>query len=199
VRDHHRADELRDAIRWWPQAVEHRPWLEAITTAAGPETVFSLDSTQLAYSALNCLVRPAAAPRSWLVPNGYGTLGPALPMAIGAAVARPDRPAVAIAGDGGAMFTIAELATAAQLELPVVLIVWDSHSYQEIADSMIRASMPQIASDLNTVDFVALGQSLGCDALRVGSPDELHGALLAAIRAARPTVLHIPPARSVPS
>ena len=129
-----------------------------------------------------------------LAPYGFGTLGPALPMAIGGAIAAPDRVAVAIAGDGGAMFTIAELATAAQLSLAVTLIVWDGQSYQEIADSMARASMPPIATDLNPVDFVALGRSLGCEADRVNDPDVLHDALRRAQEVGRPTVLHVTPA-----
>lgn len=186
-----RAQSLRTRIRWWPQVTEHQPWLDAIAAAMPPDAVVALDSTQLAYSALNCLRRAVAAPRSSLAPYGFGTLGPALPMALGAKVAAPNRSVLAIAGDGGALFTIAELATAATLSLGVTLIVWDGQSYQEIADSMARVAMPPIGTDLNAVDFVALGHSFGCDAERVGDPDGLHDALQRAQLSGRPTVLHV--------
>ena len=56
-------------------------------------------------------------------PGGFGTLGPALPMAIGAQIAAPGRPVAALAGDGGALFTIQELATAGDLGLPLPIVV----------------------------------------------------------------------------
>ena len=60
----------------------------------------------------NCYL-PAVRPRSYLAPAGFGTLGPAVPMALGAKVAAPQRPVVCLVGDGGLLFTVAELATAA--------------------------------------------------------------------------------------
>ena len=68
------------------------------------------DSTQPVYAANHLL--PMHEPRSWLMPIGYGCLGCALPMALGAKLAAPARPVLAIAGDGGFLFTVAELATA---------------------------------------------------------------------------------------
>ena len=77
-------------IAWTEQSLGHLPWLEALDRALPVDRVVALDSTQLAYTALHAL--PVEAPRSWLAPYGYGTLGPALPMAIGAKVGRPKRP-----------------------------------------------------------------------------------------------------------
>src|SRR5690606_2373228 len=111
------------------------------------------DSAQLAYALHDNLERPR--PRSWLAPYGYGTLGPSLPMAIGAKVAAPARPVVAVAGDGGALFTIGELAAAVQYRLPVTYVVWNNAAYQEIRDSMDRLAYPPLGTTLNRVDFAA--------------------------------------------
>src|SRR6202012_3216999 len=76
---------------------------------------------------------PAVArPRSWLMPIGSGCLGCALPMAIGAKLAAPDRAVLALAGDGGFQFTIQELATARDLGAGVVALVYDNRGYGEI-------------------------------------------------------------------
>jgi acetolactate synthase-1/2/3 large subunit len=112
-------------------------------------------------------------------------------MAIGAQVAQPDRPALAIAGDGGVLFTISELATAVQENLSVVLLVWDNHAYQEIADSMDRAAMPHTATNLTPIDFVGLGHAFGSRAERVTTPDALEHAVVTALAADGPTVLHV--------
>ena len=64
-----------------------------------------------------------------------GTLGCALPMAIGAAIAAPDRPLFALAGDGGWLFTVAEMATAVDEGLNIVLVVWDNRGYAQIRES----------------------------------------------------------------
>jgi thiamine pyrophosphate-dependent acetolactate synthase large subunit-like protein len=186
-----RAESLRSDLRWWPEAESVRPWMDALSRSIGSEAVVALDSTQLAYAGVSCVTRSAGGPRSWLVPNGLGALGPALPMAIGAQVARPDRPALAIAGDGGVLFTIAELATAVQENLAVVLLVWDNHAYQEIADSMDRAAMQHTATQLNPIDFVELARAFGSRAERVATPDALEGAVSTALAADGPTVLHV--------
>jgi thiamine pyrophosphate-dependent acetolactate synthase large subunit-like protein len=186
-----RVESLRADMRWWPEAESVRPWLDALSRSIGSEPVVALDSTQLAYSGVSCISRSGGRPRSWLVPNGLGTLGPALPMAIGAQVAQPERPALAVAGDGGVLFTISELATAVQENLTVVLLVWDNQVYQEIADSMDRAAMPHTATNLTPIDFVGLGRAFGSRAERVTTPDALEDAVVTALAADGPTVLHV--------
>ena len=76
------------------------------------------------------------------MPIGYGCLGCALPMAIGAKLAAPDRPVAALAGDGGVMFTVQELATARDLGLPLPIVVYDNSGYGEIRDAMDESRDP---------------------------------------------------------
>ena len=92
--------------------------LDVLDRVLPEDRIIAGDSTQPVYAANHLL--GMARPRSWLMPIGYGCLGCALPMAIGAKLAAPDRPVLALAGDGGFQFTIQELATARDLGVAVV-------------------------------------------------------------------------------
>ena len=132
---------------------------------------------------------PAYHPAAFLYPTGYGTLGYGLPAAIGAKVGRPEARVIALLGDGGIMFTIAELAAAAQLRLPVVVV--DNAGYGEIRNEMAERGDPVHAVDLDVIDFAALGRVLGCEGAVVDDQDGLADALERAFEADRPTVLHL--------
>lgn len=80
----------------------------------------------------NHLVAQPAPRRYFNASTGYGTLGYGLPAALGARLARPDLPVVVLVGDGGIMFTLSELATAVEEQLPVVIILWYNAGYEEI-------------------------------------------------------------------
>src|SRR5256712_4197271 len=75
---------------------------------------------------------PVLAPRTFLYPVGSATLGYAVPAAIGAKIARPERPVLAVAGDGGFMYSVNELATAGKYRLPVVFLVMKDQRYGAI-------------------------------------------------------------------
>ncbi len=182
-----RAEQLRAGLEWWPGAESFFPALDAIAAALPPESIIAADSTQLAYAG-NCYLR-VTRPHSYLCPAGYGTLGPALPMALGAQLAAPDRAVVCLIGDGGLLFTIGELATAATLGLPVVVIVWDNAGYGEIRESMDRANLPHIGTEASAHDYVTIARGFGCRAERVRTPGELTRAVSAATAAAGPTVV----------
>jgi thiamine pyrophosphate-dependent acetolactate synthase large subunit-like protein len=183
---------LKSELDWTEQSRAHLPWIAAIDAALPPERIVALDSTQLAYTALHAL--PAEHPRSWLAPFGLGTLGPALPMAIGARLGRPSVPAVVIIGDGGLMFTVAELATAAQLRMALAVVVWHSHGYAEIRDSFARASIEPVGCDLALGDLAQLADGLGCVGVTVRTPEELRQAVGASTARDRPTVIEVPAA-----
>jgi acetolactate synthase-1/2/3 large subunit len=176
-------------LNWTEQSREHLPWVAALDGGLPPERIVALDSTQLAYTALHAL--PAEHPRSWLAPYGFGTLGPALPMGIGAKVARPDAPVVVIAGDGGFLFTVAELATAVDRRLSLAVVVWDNGGFGEIRDSFQRAGIDAIGCDVSSGDIAAIAAGFGCAAVSVGSPDELRQAVARSLEEDRPTVIRV--------
>ena len=116
------------------------------------------DSTQPVYQ--GALGYRAPTPDSWFnAGTGYGTLGYALPAALGAKLAQPDRPVVALVGDGGLQFSSAELIVAKEAGLGIVLLLWNNRSYAEIRDYMCARQVPPLGVDILTPDFAALAQS----------------------------------------
>lgn len=116
------------------------------------------DSTQPVYQ--GALGYRAPTPNSWFnAGTGYGTLGYALPAAIGAKLAQPLRPVVALVGDGGLQFSSAELIVAREAGLGIILLLWNNQCYAEIRDYMCARQVPPVGVDILTPDFTALAQS----------------------------------------
>ncbi len=174
-------------------AAEGAEWLEivgALAEALPRDAVLAGDSAMVCYyGAISNL--PAYQPSSFLYPVGFGTLGYGLPAAIGAKVAHPDRPVVALLGDGGVMFTVAELATAAALRQPLPVVIVDNSGYGEIRNEMIDRDDPVRAVTFAAPDFAALGRALGCRGVTVTSPTDLTDAVRAALTVDTATVIHV--------
>ena len=129
---------------------------------------------------------PVYQPRTFITSGYQGTLGSGFPTALGAKVAHPDRPVVAITGDGGFMFGVQELATAVQFNIGVVTLVFNNNSYGNVRrDQIERFDGRVVASDLVNPDFVKLAESFGVGAARVTSPDGFRAALEKALGAWR--------------
>jgi acetolactate synthase-1/2/3 large subunit len=176
------------------QRVDLVPWLDALQAALPSDAIVALDSTQLAYAAHVRL--HAERPRSWLAPYGLGTLGCALPMAIGAKIAAPDRPVVALAGDGGWLFTVAEMATAADEGLGIVLVLWDNRGYAQIRQSFDDADAPRMGVDVSSADPEGIARAFGWQACTVGTPEAMEQSIRTALAAGGPQFVRVtvPPA-----
>ncbi|MEO0372481.1 MAG: thiamine pyrophosphate-binding protein, partial [Pseudomonadota bacterium] len=109
------------------------PVCDALAAALPDDTMIYSDMTQFAYVAKEVWDMPRAG--HWHHPNGFGTLGYALPAAIGGAVARQGLPTLCIAGDYGLQYTVQELGAAVELGLPLPILVWDNAKLKEIEDS----------------------------------------------------------------
>ena len=140
---------------------------------------------------------PVLRPRTFLYPTGSATLGYAVPAAIGAKVARPDRAVVAVAGDGGFMYSVNELATAVKYRLPVVFLVVNDERFGAIRWLQEKLFGRAGEADLTNPDFPALARAFGCRAERV-EPSTLGEALRRALSADGPTVLELPVAIDPP-
>lgn len=143
---------------------------------AVPDAILVGDSTATVYAG-NHLVSQPATRRFFNASTGYGTLGYGLPAALGAALARPELPVVALVGDGGIMFTLSELATAVEEKLPVVILLWHNHGYEEIRRYMDNHGVSRVGVDIQPPDFQQLANGFGCRACRVTDPAELAQAL----------------------
>ena len=121
------------------------------------------DASQIVYS--GSFAMPMEMERCWHYSGTYCSLGVALPMAVGAKIGAPHRSVMAVAGDGGIMFTVNELATAAEERLALPVIV-QQRCPHEIVDQMDRRQIPRIGVEPKSPDFLRLAESLGCHACR---------------------------------
>jgi acetolactate synthase-1/2/3 large subunit len=118
-------------------------------------------------------------------------LGYGLPAAIGAKLAAPQRPVVCLIGDGGLQFTLPELASAVEAQVPVIVLLWNNFGYGEIRNYMIGRDITPVGVEIYTPDFTALARGFGCAASRVDTPDALIAELQHAVLRNVPTVIEI--------
>lgn len=123
--------------------------------------------------------------------QGAGGLGYGFPAALGAAAADATKPVLAVSGDGGAMYSIAELATARQYDLPVTWLIVDDGGYGILREYMTDAFGESTGTELARPDFVALAESFGVPAVRT-TPEALREDLSKALAAPGPSVVVLP-------
>ncbi|MDP2733420.1 MAG: 5-guanidino-2-oxopentanoate decarboxylase [Hoeflea sp.] len=141
-----------------------------------PEATLVGDSTQLVYAG-NMFVESPRETAWFNSATGFGTLGYAAPAAIGAALGHPGRPAVALLGDGGFQFTLAELGSARDCAADVAFLVWNNSGYMEIETSMNSAEITPIGVTPSAPDFSAVATAYGLPSRRVKSAAGLISAL----------------------
>ena len=177
------------AASWRPLARKHATVLDALRSVLPDDGIVVSDMTQIAYTGATYFV--CRRPRSWFHPQGFGTLGYALPAAIGAKLAAPARAVVAIAGDAGFLFTMQELATAMELKLALPILLWNNDALEQIAGDMRGRGIPEIAVKPRNPDFQALARAFHCRACRPGSLEALKTALSESFRVDGPTLIEI--------
>ena len=156
------------------------------------EGVLVADMTGPAYVAIS--EYPAYKPFTFMHPVGFGTLGFAVPAAIGAKLAMPDVPVVALTGDGGFQFTMAEVAVACREGLPLPIVVWNDDGFGEIRRNEAARRFPRaIAVDNPAPDFQALAASWGTAYARTSTGREIAEALKHAFGECRPSIIEITP------
>jgi acetolactate synthase-1/2/3 large subunit len=164
------------------------PWMAAIDAARTGDAVVAADNAMCVYFGAiptMSMDRPA----SFHFPTGFGTLGFTVPVAVGAALAAPDRQVIGITGDGGLLFTVTELAVAAAEQLSMVIVVFDNSGYGEIRAEMLERSEKPLAVDAPPRDLVLLARALGAHGVHIQSPDALTAELRAAAERLGPTVV----------
>lgn len=125
----------------------------------------------------------------------HGTMANALPHAIGAQSAFPDRQVVALAGDGGLAMLLGELLTVRQLKLPVKLVVFNNSSLNFVEVEMKAAGFVNYGTELDNPNFADLANAIGIHGQRVEQPDDLEGALQEAFAHDGPALVDVVTAR----
>ncbi len=190
-------DELRADAEFAP-AIE---FVERTRTALPDDAVVFADMCIAGYWLSGQY--PVECARGLHYPMGWGTLGFAFAASIGAAVAvGPQRPVVAVVGDGGMLFALGELATVAQERLALTVVVVDDGGYGMLRYG--REDDPDNGCDLSPVDFVAVANGFGIAAERVeGLGDDYGRALGKAVASGEPRLIHaratlVPPRTTSP-
>jgi len=124
----------------------------------------------------------ASVPRSVLMTNGLSAMGFGVPAAIAARLSCPDRPVIALVGDGGFAMTATEMRIAAALGLPVVVVVFTDGSLNRIELRQQLRGYPPTATRMGGTDLPALAEAMGCDGVRVETPAALEKALVVEAR-----------------
>ena len=156
-----------------------------------PEDGFFVDEvTQVGFASWYAF--PTYHPRHFISAGYQGTLGYGYATALGVQAAHPDKKVVAIAGDGGFLFNVQELATAVQYGLGVVVIVFNDNKFGNVQRQQKEWFGGRvIASDLHNPDFVQLAESFGLTGYRVRTPDELRPVLRSALANSGPALIEV--------
>ncbi|MAI58761.1 MAG: acetolactate synthase isozyme1 large subunit [Rhodobacteraceae bacterium] len=178
---------------WIAQAAAIYPGIlsaiRILRDAMREDTLVYSDMTQFSYLAKEVWDMPK--PSRWHHPYGFGTLGYALPAAIGGCTARPDLPVVAIVGDYGFQYTLPELGVAVELGLSLPIILWDNQKLKAIEDSMVGAQIAPTAVQAFNPDFCALANAYGAYSKWPTTVEALKNDLECAHSAGKPTLIYL--------
>ncbi|MFD5011705.1 thiamine pyrophosphate-binding protein [Streptomyces chartreusis] len=166
-----------------------RQVLASVRRALPADSPSFWDMTILAYWAWSAF--DAKGPNHLHSAQGAGGLGYGFPAALGGAVADPTRPVLAVSGDGGALYSIAELATARQYDLNVTWLIVDDGGYGILREYMNDAFGEATATELTRPDYVALAESFGVPGVRT-TPETLEADLAKALSEPGPSVVVLP-------
>lgn len=191
-----RKEELLALKAEWEQRTAYlepqKSFLKVIREELGENGIFVDELTQVGF--VSRLVFPVYHPRTFISTGYMGTLGYGFPTALGVKVARPDVPVISVAGDGGFMFGVQELATAVQQRIGLVTLVFNNNQYgnvQQMQKNLYDNRV--IATDLDNPDFVKLAQSFGAQGYRANTPQELRQAIRQGLNTTDlPTLVEIP-------
>jgi acetolactate synthase-1/2/3 large subunit len=139
------------------------------------------------------------SPQTILQSWGFAAMGFGAAGVLGAKLAAPERPAVALCGDGGFLMVSHVVATAVEYGIPVTWVVWNNFGYVSIRDlqrgafgrELSTMFVRQESGEIYSPDFALLARAYGAQGVRVESPGELEDVLEAALRSDRPTVVDV--------
>ncbi len=183
--------QIRDLINKNLTTTErkHKKLLSILQKHAPRNTIFSGDACQLVYT--GAFVFDVMGPRQWFYPAGFCALGNAVPNGIGAKLAKPDNPVVVLVGDGGFMFTMPEIITAAELRLSLPIIIWENGGLKQIQDDMDNSNIKRVGVEGINPDFETLAKACHCNAIYADSDEVFIQAISEGLKVDCPTLIVI--------
>jgi acetolactate synthase-1/2/3 large subunit len=186
---HDEFQALKD--RTWAAVQKIQPqldYLKAIRAALPRDGFFVEEICQAGFASYYGL--PIYEPRTFVTCGHQGTLGFGFPTALGVKAGNPDKAVVAITGDGGFMFGMQDLATAAQYNLGVVTVLFDNGAYGNVLRDQKRVFAGRvIGAELRNPDFVKLAESFGVHGVRANTPADLQREIALAIDRNAPALI----------
>jgi acetolactate synthase-1/2/3 large subunit len=165
--------------------------INTIHEVIGDEGIIVPDITNLGY--WSDIAYPVSRIYSYVDSSYFGTLGFAFPTALGAKIGNPDRPVVAICGDGGFPYASAELATAVQEGINVIVLLFSDNAYGTVTEIQRRQFGGRyIGNKLHNPDYVKFAEAFGATGMRLGSHEELGVQMNQVMKADRPVIIEIP-------
>jgi acetolactate synthase I/II/III large subunit len=164
--------------------------LAALQEAVGPDIIAAFDVCVAGYHSR--WDWPVPVPRSYLYPGVYVGMGYGFPAGLGAQLAQPDRPVLAVCGDGGFQMTMAELGTAVQEQIPLVVVVINDGGLgliRKVQDNQFGGR--RFAVDLRNPSFADLARAYGIEATLVREPDKLTESVRRALARRQPALIEV--------
>lgn len=189
-----RRSQIADAVARTAQQVERvQPqvaYLKTLRDVLPRDGILTDEICQAGYASWYAF--PVFQPRTFISSGYQGNLGYGFPTALGAKAAFPERPVVALSGDGGFLYGAQELATAVQYRLGLVVVVFNNNAFGNVLRDQIEQFEGRvIASKLVNPDFVRFAESFGVSAERVSSPTEFRPALERALGDGNPRLIEV--------
>ncbi|WP_416237408.1 acetolactate synthase large subunit [Sulfitobacter sp. F26204] len=191
------ADLVAPSVPTRPSGPINRDSLAALIARAIPEDAIVVDESVTTGRAFSPATK-CAAKHTWLN-NCGGSIGYALPAAIGAAIACPDRKVMCLTGDGSAMYTVQSLWTMARENLDITVLVFANQSYQILRGELTNVgvgnpgprAVDMLSLDRPALDWVQMAQSMGVQASRVADCDGLENALQDGLTCGGPNLIEV--------
>jgi pyruvate dehydrogenase (quinone) len=162
---------------------------ETIDQLADNDAIFTVDTGMCCVWGARYL--KATGQREMLGSFSHGSMANAMPMAIGAAFARPDQQIIALCGDGGISMLMGDLATIVQYKLPIKLVVFDNRALGMVKLEMEVAGLPDYETDMHNPDFAAVAIAMGMRGYTINDPDDVESTLREAFAAEGPALINI--------
>ncbi|MBT8232000.1 MAG: acetolactate synthase [Saprospiraceae bacterium] len=194
--------EMKAFAQAWNEQVTYlepqKSYLDMIREELPADGILVDELTQVGFASR--IVWNTELPRTYLCTGHMGTLGWGFQTALGAKAARPDATVISVAGDGGFMFGVQELATAVQHKLGVIVLLFNNNLFGNVRSMQERLYDNRvIATDLHNPDFVKMAHAFGANSTRVHSIEDLRKAIRDASGESLPTVIEIPVGNDWPS
>jgi acetolactate synthase-1/2/3 large subunit len=183
----------REALRAEMAALDttepNAPILRSLRAGTPEDAIVIAGMTQIGYYSRPFW--PVFRPRTYINSSYSGNLGFEYPTALGAKVAQPDRPVVAICGDGGFMYNAQEMSTAVKYGINVVAVVFNDDAYGNVARDLDEAWGGAWEADFRNPDFMTLAEAYGVAGIRVEKPTEVGEAVRGALALNRPALIEV--------